>query len=413
MNESPQLRELGRRVASLQDEWLARSSSLDSARDGFLLRAGAARRGRRALWLVAAAVAMGAMLSAGVFIVPRLVSERPVLATVKSEATSQGSFIHSNAAERLPIDFSDGSRITLEPGSRVRIAELRPTGATLAVESGALDVSVKHQQTTDYRLSLGPFLVRVTGTRFNVSFSPEQELLRVTMSEGTVVVSGCALGDPRPLRAGETLVSSCRDKHFEITSGSQVAALPAPAPAAVVAREPTAAVEPPHDAVAPAAPRRVEGETPWQVLARSGKYDKALSSVEASGFAAECERASGEELSLLADMARLKNRPQQAIQALSVLRRRFPGSERAGVAAFNIARVHFDQRGAYDEAARWFRTYLREQPSGPLVREAQGRLMEALYRSGDREGAARLAEQYLAANPNGPHARVAHTLLGR
>jgi TolA-binding protein len=412
MNESPQLRELGRRVASVQDEWLERSSSLDSARDGFLLRAGAARHGRRALWLVAAAVAMGAMLSAGVFFVPRLVSERPVLARVKSEASSQGSFIHSNAAERLPIDFSDGSRITLEPGSRVRIAELRPTGATLAVESGALDVSVKHQQKTDYRLSLGPFLVRVTGTRFNVSFSPEQELLRVTMSEGTVVVSGCALGDPRPLRAGETLISSCRDKHFEITSGSQTTASPVPA-AAVATREPTPAVGPSRDAVAPAAPRRVEGETPWQVLARSGKYDKALSAVEANGFAAECERASGEELSLLADMARLKNRPQQAIQALGVLRRRFPGSERAGVAAFNIARVHFDQRGAYDEAARWFRTYLREQPSGPLVREAQGRLMEALYRSGDRDGAARLAEQYLAANPNGPHARVAHTLLGR
>lgn len=413
MNESPQLHELGKRVAWAQDEWLARSSSLDSARDGFLLRAGAARRGRRALWLVAAAVAMGALFSAGVFIVPHLLSPRPVLARVKSEVTSQGSFIHSNVAERLPIDFSDGSRITLEPGSRVRIAELRPTGATLAVESGELNVSVKHQQKTDYRLSLGPFLVRVTGTRFNVSFSPEQELLRVRMSEGTVVVSGCALGDPRPLRSGETLVTSCRDKHFEITSGGDAAAAPAAASAAVAAREATPAPEPAHDAVAPTVSRRAEGETPWQVLARAGKYDKALGVVESTGFASECERASGEELSLLADMARLKNRPQQAIQALSVLRRRFPGSQRAGVAAFNIARVHFDQRGAYDEAARWFRTYLREQPSGPLVREAQGRLMEALYRSGDRDGAVRLAEQYLAANPNGPHARVAHNLLGR
>lgn len=412
MNESPELLQLGRRVAAVQDDWLERSGSLDSARDGFLLRAGAARRGRRALWLVAAAVAMGAFLSAGVFVVPRLLSPRPVVATVKDQHVPQDSFLHSNPAERLPIDFSDGSRITLEPGSRVRIAELRATGATLAVESGAVDVSVKHHQTTDYRLSLGPYLVRVTGTRFNVSFSPEQELLRVTMSEGTVVVSGCALGDPRPLRAGESLLASCREGKFSISRG-QAANEAVGAPPRVAAAEPVAPPEPVRDATQPVAPRRAEGETSWQGLARAGKFDKALSAVEASGFASECEHASGDELSLLADMARLKNRPQQAIQALTVLRRRFPGSQRAGVAAFNIARVHFDQRGAYDEAARWFRTYLREQPSGPLVREAQGRLMEALYRSGDREGAVRLAEQYLAANPNGPHARVARNLLGR
>ncbi|MGC4092125.1 MAG: tetratricopeptide repeat protein [Polyangiaceae bacterium] len=158
---------------------------------------------------------------------------------------------------------------------------------------------------------------------------------------------------------------------------------------------------------------RPDGEPSWQALARAGKFDKAFNLVESSGFAAECDRATGEELALLADTARLSSRPQQAIQALTALRRRFPGSPRAGVAAFNIARVHFDQRGAYDEAARWFRTYLREQPSGPLVREAQGRLMEALYRAGDRDGAVKLAEQYLASNPNGPHARVARTLLGR
>jgi outer membrane protein assembly factor BamD (BamD/ComL family) len=57
--------------------------------------------------------------------------------------------------------------------------------------------------------------------------------------------------------------------------------------------------------------------------------------------------------------------------------------------------------------------YLKEQPGGPLAREAQGRLMEALYRGGDRAGASRTAEAYLSANPSGPHARLARTLLGR
>ena len=35
------------------------------------------------------------------------------------------------------------------------------------------------------------------------------------------------------------------------------------------------------------------------------------------------------------------------------------------------------------EAASWFETYLREQPSGPLMGDAFGRLMEARLRAGD------------------------------
>lgn len=415
MSDMESLQALGRRVAATQDKWLETAVPLDSARDNFLLRAGASRRAVRGLWLVAAAVALGVVLGAGAIVAPRTwFSSHAVQAMVRSRPTPQDSWIRSEATERLPIDFSDGSRITLEPGSRVRIAELRPNGATLAVETGALDVSVKHHMQTDYRLSLGPFLVRVTGTQFNVSFSPEQDTLRVSMREGSVVVSGCALGDPRPLRSGESLTASCRDSRFEISRG-QATNLAAPAEPAHVAALPPLSTEDSRE-VSHATGRsaaRPEAEASWQTLARAGKFEKALGSVDVLGFAAECERASGEELALLADVARFGRRPQQAIMALSSLRRRFPSSSLASVAAFNIARVHFDQRGAYDDAARWFRVYLKEQPGGPLAREAQGRLMEALYRGGDRAGASRTAEAYLSANPSGPHARLARTLLGR
>jgi hypothetical protein len=282
----------------------------------------------------------------------------------------------------------------------------------LAVESGALDVAVRHKAHTDYRLSLGPFVVKVTGTRFSVSFSPEEDLLRLTMNEGSVVVSGCALGDPRPLRAGETLTASCRKGHFEISRGQAASA----APVVVVPRAEASASagvtveEAPRVAVRAPRPAPDSG---WQSAAHDGDFQKALGRVDATGFEAECERASSVELALLADVARFGNRPRQAIHALSSLRRRFAGSARASVAAFTLARIHFDQRGAYDEAARWFRTYLKEQPSGPLAREAQGRLMEALYRGGDRVGAAKVADNYLTLNPSGPHSRLARSLVAR
>jgi hypothetical protein len=406
------LERFGRRVARVQDAWLERSMPLRGARDGFLLKVSAARypRRRHSMLMVAAlAVLVGVLVVAS----RAWLEPKPVVALVRSRAVPEHSWLRSDARERLPIAFSDGSRVTLEPGARVRLAELRPTGATLAVESGELDVAVQHSTQTDYRLSLGPFVVNVTGTRFLVSFSPERDLLRLTMTEGSVVVSGCALGDPRPLRAGETLTASCRDGHFEISRG-QATTLPAPAVAEPTRIEPRVTASETN-----AGPRaslratRPEVESSWQSAARAGDFEKALGKVDAAGFDVACERGSSDELALLADVARFGNRPQQAIHALSTLRRRFGGSARASVAAFTLARIHFDQRGAYDEAARWFRTYLKEQPNGPFGREAQGRLMEALYRGGDRSGAAKVAENYLTANPSGPHARLARSLVSR
>ena len=72
-----------------------------------------------------------------------------------------------------------------------------------------------------------------------------------------------------------------------------------------------------------------------------------------------------------------------------------------------------DQFAADAAAVNWFRTYLKERPNGALAREASGRLLEALSRSGDRSGAERAAESYLARYPSGQHAAFARQLLGR
>jgi outer membrane protein assembly factor BamD (BamD/ComL family) len=93
------------------------------------------------------------------------------------------------------------------------------------------------------------------------------------------------------------------------------------------------------------------------------------------------------------------------------LRARFPRSNESALAAFTLGRLEFDDYRSYQRAATWFRTYLNERPSGPMTREALGRLMEASYRAKDLGGARDAASRYLRDYPSGPHAELASRVV--
>jgi hypothetical protein len=410
-------RELGRQIALEQDEALVQDLSLGSVRTRI-----AARRASRAVrWLAPAAAVAAAAIVAGLGVYAFKSRPAPMAAMLGDHALAVGEWVSATEPETPPIRFSDGSQITLAQGTRARLATLDGSGAHVVIESGSADVQVTPGRETRYRVSLGPFAVDVKGTRFDVGFRPTDELFTLALHEGRVVVSGCVLGEGRTLLAGESLSASCRAGHFEISAmplpppiEADVAALPsqpaevvAPAvdvePVPGLAEEPTRSKGPPSAATPPS----------WQELAQAGRFSEAYSLAASAGFDTAIAKAAPSELPLLGDVARLSGKPADALHAYQSLRRRSPGSSAAKQAAFSIARVHFDQRAAYAEAARWLRIYLAEQPRGPLAREAEGRLMEALSRAGDRNQARLVAETYLARHPKGPHARVARQLLGK
>ena len=411
------LTRLGREVAAEQDRVLAQDLSLGSVRARVLAQP-LRRPLRRGLW---AGVAVVAAAAAGFGVYGLTRPRAPLAASFGDHPLAVGEWVSATEPGTPHIRFSDGSEVALSPGSRARLATLDSVGAHLVLESGAADVRVTPNHGARYRVSLGPFAVDVTGTRFDVGFRPSDELFTLTLHEGKVVVSGCVLGEGRMLLAGESLSASCRAGHFEISAlGSHPSPVPEPAASAAEAPaaeatgdvaagdvnadpEPSRAGLTPHEA-APAVPS-------WQNLSKQGRFADAYSVIELDGFEAAVSRASVPELALLGDTARFVGRPADALSAYQALRSRGAGSGAAKQAAFSIARVHFDQRAAYAEAARWFRTSLAEQQGGPLAREAEGRLMESLSRAGDRAGARKVAEGYLAKYPRGPHERVARQLL--
>lgn len=434
---------LGRRVAELQDQ--APEARLDHERGRARLLSAdlnaPPRSARPRALRIAASLAAAALLLASVAIVmrPRGAIRFDLGAT---EVGVVGQWIAAPASSPLPIRFSDGSQMSLAPGGRARVAKVTADGAEVALERGTLDLSIVHREGARWTVRVGPFEVRVIGTRFETSWDPVTEQLGVALREGAITVSGPVVGDSRAVRAGERLAISTATNTLIVGSISSAPVVAPSAPSApraeakgaeVEGAEAPAPSEPPPSAPTPAprapditsptgqaapqgsaAPSSVPPRTPgWRDLAGEAKYKDALAAAELEGFDGICASASAGDLRALSDAARLGGSAARAIQAFTALRRRFPGSPDAAAAAFILGRIAHDQSKDYAGAAAWFARYLSEQPGGAFAGEAAGRLVEARDKMGDEAGARAAAERYLAAHPGGSHAAYAKGVLAR
>jgi TolA-binding protein len=328
-----------------------------------------------------------------------------------SQAGSVGAFIAAPNASELPLRFADGTRIALSAGTSARVASLDEHGAHIVLEKGSAVASVMHRTGSHWQVDVGPYQVAVVGTRFDVSWDAGERVLTLHLQQGAVLVSGGFLRDALRVQAGQTLRAFSDGGRVELLGPTtQATAAPSTVGAAPAAETaPPVEATPPADVATPSALRVVPVAAPaWQALASSGKYREALAAAEKLGFEAECRRASGPELLTLADAARLAGSTARAEQAYSAAHSKLSGGGRA---SYGLGLVAFDQRGDFAGAARWFDTYLREQPNGSLRAEATGRLLEALQRSGQKERARGVAEQYLARYPHGAQAALAQQLL--
>ncbi|HEY0715155.1 MAG TPA: tetratricopeptide repeat protein, partial [Polyangia bacterium] len=116
-------------------------------------------------------------------------------------------------------------------------------------------------------------------------------------------------------------------------------------------------------------------------------------------------------LLLLADAARFADDRAAATYAFRALIERFPKDRRAGDAIFALGVLTLESEAEMPQAARRFEDYLSRWPDGPLAREAQGRLIEALWRAGNTAEARRAAANYQQRHPDGPHAGLAQRVL--
>jgi ferric-dicitrate binding protein FerR (iron transport regulator) len=436
------LTRIGERLRASQDEALPPLDG-DAGRERLLLAAARQKSAERSAsasasprrWWLGASAAVAAAAAVALTLLFTRPSGSLTFQVAGQEAGVVGAWLAAPPGKSLPLRFSDGTAIELRPEARARVARSDADGAEIVLERGRAHAEVVHRDKSRWDVDVGPFEVRVTGTRFDVSWDPVTEIFELVLEEGSVRIAGPLLGEGRPVVAGETVRVSVKEERLEITAGGRpprtaaaatageaqagdpaappaAAAQNAPAPVAAnegapidldqVAPDPAAA-----GSAAPAARPRVR----WRELAVAGRYEEALAEAEKVGFDRVCSTASAADLMILGDTARLARNGARGSQALLALRERFPRDQRAAMAAFVQGKIAFDQKGAYGDAARWFEIYLREQPAGPVAREAAGRLIEARVKAGNASGARTAASQYLRAYPLGPHAELARRLL--
>lgn len=179
----------------------ANQVALDGLRDALgpeIARAG--RRGRsapprRLVW--AGGLAMAAAAVVGVVVAPRLQPEPEAL------------FYESARGRVTDLALADGSRVTLDAGSAIRVAFAKDV-RRVTLERGAAYFEVAHDKAHPFQVAVGDRRVIVTGTRFVTALTGDGA--QVSLLQGRVLVgrrdaaAEGALDDAAPLSPGERAV---------------------------------------------------------------------------------------------------------------------------------------------------------------------------------------------------------------
>ena len=330
------------------------------------------------------------------------------------------------------LRFSDGTQVDLAQKTRARVVSTSSHGAALRIDDGRAHFSVVHRPRARWSVEAGPFVVQVTGTTFDVSWSAASDVLRVRLLSGVVSVTGPLTRGGVTLLPGQELVAHPDRGTFRIepaasqedTSSARLAPpmpVASPSPAAFVPTPPRTPRPIPDPS--PPAPKRAstrdrppraaaaaEIGSDWNARIASGDFDAIVRDAERCGDDACVDSLPSGRLAVLGDAARYTGRRQLARRSLLAQRVRFPGTSAAHEAGFLLGRLAEDA-GTRSDALRWYDAYLEEAPSGAYATEALGRKLLLVVGPPAREDVRDVAREYLERHPRGPYATRARAIL--
>jgi ferric-dicitrate binding protein FerR (iron transport regulator) len=328
-------------------------------------RMGARRFGRLRLLVP---VAAGVLLLAGALF--QVFSKQPRLQFVVDGRQPADGYLMSEVGRPRRVDFSDGSSLVLHAATHLRVTTTHADGATLSLERGELDLSIRHRASTHWQLDIGPYVVQVTGTHFSASWDPDVGDVGVDLLDGAVTVRGPGIGAPIILQVGQRFRANKAGNYTVETSGP-AAASPEPPNEAPhpQAASPTPKTKRPVSQTGVPSSRVVEKSScDFVGFVSSGQFEATLAHARTMGVETALAECPSRSLFALADAARYQGQFELSRKALMAIRKRSP--EDAGKAAFFLGRLE-EARGNLETALGWYAQAMQGKTEPQYFEEAK------------------------------------------
>jgi transmembrane sensor len=360
---------------------------IDRLWSGIAARLPRSRPSRRWVWAGATVCALAAAI-----LVARVVRPRPDLVASAWEGASL-----ETAAAALSVALVDGSRLTLDPNSRVEVGDRTASAVRLVLARGRIGCDVTHRPHRSFVVVADGVEVHVVGTRFSVSteHSGGTTRVEVRVERGVVEVRGTGSSD------GIARVEAGRS-WSQVTPTGPLPGVQGEAPSATPAERHVRALPTP--------------ETP-----RPPAPDTAPESGVARAIASPASSSSRARLVHVSDARELfeharglwrSGRIQNAADTYQTLLTTYPRDPRAGLAAFELGRLRMDRLGDVRGAVRALEQAVALAPGAELREDAMARLAAANAGAHDPNGCARVRDRYLNEYPTGVHRRTVAAACG-
>lgn len=129
--------------------------------------------------------------------------------TQADHSSGVGTWMVSPPQQSTSISFSNGPRITLAPGSQLRMLTSTESSDASVLESGSVTLSLGKEKETKVHVAAGPFLITVSQGTTEVSWMANSESLKVLVHRGVATISGCQFGLGSPVEPGKALDTRC------------------------------------------------------------------------------------------------------------------------------------------------------------------------------------------------------------
>jgi transmembrane sensor len=287
------------------------------------------------------------------------------------------------SSSEMAIRLGDGSIVTpADPQSRVVTKSVSPHLIEVELAAGSALFDVTPDRERQFRVSAGPVVVLVLGTRFTVTrqgdvtqVAVQRGQVRVEWERGQQILNPGERGSFPPI---ETTIPVSPEAHSP-GSEKEVPALQ---------------------------PRPSSGRPgpDWRALARQGDFPSAYRLMQAKTRAGDF--VGMDDLLLAADVARGAGHAAESIPYLTRALALHAHNSQAALAAFSLGRVLQTDMHDPAGAAAAFAQARALDPSGPLAEDAVAREAEAWFRAGEKAKARQAAEEYEKSWPTGTRLRA-------